>query len=78
MTGLWRSLWRQAAADGVDPRVTRTARRELVRALWHRYWIKHVVWDFYLVAGDLVRWLRRRLVRVRRSPDGRDEGKSTT
>ncbi|MCF6377003.1 glycosyltransferase [Nocardioides KLBMP 9356] len=78
MTRMWRSLWREAAADGVDRQVTRTARRELVRALWHRYWIKHIVWDFYLVAGDLVRWPRKRLVRVRRSPNAGDEGKSTT
>jgi len=78
MTGLWRSLWRQAAGDGVDRRATRTARRELVRCLWHRQWIKHIAWDCSLIAGDLVRGPRRRLARVRRSPNARDEGKSTT
>jgi glycosyltransferase involved in cell wall biosynthesis len=55
MTNLWRSLWRQAGSPGVDRRVTRTARRELVRCLWHRQWLKHIAWDFYLVAGDLRR-----------------------
>ncbi len=59
MTHLWRSLWRQAGGPGVEPDVTRTARRELVRCLWHRQWFKHIAWDFYLVAGDLRRrWLR--------------------
>jgi glycosyltransferase involved in cell wall biosynthesis len=59
MTHLWRSLWREAGAPGVDRRVTRTARRELVRSLWHRQWLKHIAWDFYLVGGDLVRRGRR-------------------
>ena len=60
MITLWRSLWRGAGCVGVDRRVTRTARRELVRCLWHRQWIKHIAWDFYLVAGDLTkRWQRR-------------------
>jgi glycosyltransferase involved in cell wall biosynthesis len=77
MTHLWLSLWRQSAGDGVDRRVTRTARRELVRCLWHRQWLKHIAWDYYLVAGDLVRGPRRRLAMVR-SPNGRDDGKSTT
>lgn len=63
MTHLWRSLWRQAGAPGVDRRVTRTARRELLRCLWHRQWLKHVAWDFYLVAGDLTRRRRRRAPR---------------
>lgn len=63
MTHLWRSLWRQAGAPGVDRRVTLTARRELVRCLWHRQWLKHVAWDFYLVGGDLTRRLRRRAPR---------------
>jgi hypothetical protein len=59
MTHLWRSLWREAGGSGVDRRVTRTARRELVRSLWHRQWLKHIAWDFYLVGGDLVRRRRR-------------------
>ncbi|MDR7255339.1 glycosyltransferase involved in cell wall biosynthesis [Nocardioides sp. BE266] len=54
MTTLWRSLWRQAGEAGVSPGVRRTARRELVRALWHRQWLKHIAWDVYLVAGDVV------------------------
>ena len=54
MTSLWRSLWRDAAAPGVDPRVRRVARSELIRCLWHRHWLKHIAWDFYLVAGDLL------------------------
>jgi hypothetical protein len=58
MTSLWRSLWRDAAAEGVEPRVTRVARSELIRCLFHRHWMHHVAWDFYLVAGDLVRRLR--------------------
>lgn len=78
MSHLWRSLWRQAAAEGVDKKTTRTARHELVRCLWHRQWVKHIAWDFYLVAGDLVRTPRMRLARVRRSPNDRDEGKGAT
>lgn len=54
MTTLWRSLWRQAGEAGVDAGVRRIARRELVRCLWHRQWVKHLVWDVYLVAGDVV------------------------
>lgn len=63
MTHLWRSLWRQAGAPGVDRRVTCTARWELLRCLWHRQWLKHVAWDFYLVGGDLIRRRRRRAPR---------------
>lgn len=64
MTSLWRSLWRDTAAAGVDPRVRRAARGELIRCLWHRHWLKHIAWDFYLVGGDVV---RRRGNRARRS-----------
>ncbi|MCP3422543.1 glycosyltransferase family 2 protein [Nocardioides pinisoli] len=59
MTTLWRSLWRDAGAPAVEPQVRRAARSELVRCLVHRYWIKHIAWDFYLVGGDLVRRRRR-------------------
>ena len=54
MTTLWRSMWRHAGEAGVDAGTRRTARRELVRCLWHRQWIKHIVWDVYLVVGDIV------------------------
>ena len=59
MTGLWRSLWREAGAPDVAPAVRRTARSELLRCLVRRHWLKHVAWDFYLVGGDLVRRGRR-------------------
>ena len=39
------------AAPASTDAVTRTARRELVRCLWHRHWLKHIAWDFYLVAA---------------------------
>ena len=56
MTTLWRNLWRETNAADVAPEVRRAARFELVLCLLHRNWIQHIVWDYYLVAGDLVRW----------------------
>ncbi len=63
MTSLWVNLWREAAGQGVERSVMRLARRELVRALFHRHWIHHIAWDLYLVAGDA---RRRFLVRTPR------------
>ncbi len=59
MTHLWLSLWRDAGANGVEPRITRVARRELVLCLLHRHWLHHIAWDYYLVAGDVLRRLTR-------------------
>lgn len=61
MVGLWRTLWQDAAAEGVDPEVTRVARAELIRCLYHRAWIQHIVWDIWLRVQDTGRAVRRRL-----------------
>lgn len=53
MARLWLSMWRDAAE--VEPPVRRAARRELLTALLHRQWLKHIVWDVYVAVQDVTR-----------------------
>jgi glycosyltransferase involved in cell wall biosynthesis len=54
---MWRSLWRETSAPGVDAVTRRVARRELLTALAGRDWLTHNVWDAMLV----MRYLRHRI-----------------
>lgn len=61
MTSLWRALWRDTAHPDVPRATRRAARRELLLCLLHRDWQRHIAWDYYLVATDLLRRVRSRL-----------------
>ena len=52
MLGLWRSLWRETRAPDVDRATARRARRELLLAVLHRHWIKHLAYDVYVLGLD--------------------------
>lgn len=52
MLGLWRALWHETRASDVDRATARRARRELLLAVVHRHWIKHLAYDVYVVGLD--------------------------
>jgi glycosyltransferase involved in cell wall biosynthesis len=54
MLGLWRSLWRETAAADVPRPIARAARRELLSCLVRRNWLKHLCWDAWILAQDLI------------------------
>lgn len=50
---LWYGLWRMAGDEGVASEVRDVARRELVLALMHRDWIRHLIGDLEDTAPHL-------------------------
>ena len=54
MLGLWRSLWKMTHAYDVGRPTARVARRELVKCLVHRHWMKHLAWDVWVLMSYLI------------------------
>jgi hypothetical protein len=61
MTRLWLALRRATFEPGVQRRVGKLARRELLTAIADRHWAKHLVWDGWMFAQSLpgFRWTGR-------------------